>query len=284
MWVDDAARREQAGVPADVEFATKPTLATEMITRALDAGVTADWVAGDEVYGADPKLREILEDRGVGYVLAVACNHQVRTGVGKIRADELAARAPRKAWQTLSAGDGSKGPRYYDWTWISIEPGPGPGRDGVEGRWWLLIRRNNSTGELAYYRCWAPQTVPLSALVRVAGRRWTIEESFQASKTLTGLDQHQVRRWTSWQRWTILTMLAYAFLAVVTATERTQNPTPQGSSLIALTCNEVKRLFNTYLASPTHDLRHRLRWSIRRRVHQHRARTSHYQRRQALTP
>ena len=126
--------------------------------------------------------------------------------------------------------------------------------------------------------------MPLRDLVRVAGRRWTIEESFQASKTLTGLDQHQVRRWTSWHRWTILTMLAYAFLAVVTATERTENPTPQESSLIALTCNEIKRLFNTYLAAPTHDLRHRLRWSIRRRRHQHRARTSHYQRRQALTP
>ena len=275
VWADDTDRRERADVPAEVKFATKPALATEMITRALDAGVAARWVAGDEVYGAAPKLRRTLEDCGVGYVLAVACTHQVRTGVGKIRADELAASLPRKAWQRLSAGAGSKGPRLYDWAWISLEP---EGAD-VPGQSWLLIRRNNTTGELAYYRCWSPAPVPLRELVRVAGRRWTIEESFQASKTLTGLDQHQVRRWTSWHRWTILAMLAYALLAVLAATERAETPTPPG--LIALTCNEIHRLFNTLIVEPIHNLRHRLHWSTWRRRHQHRARTSHYQRREA---
>lgn len=276
-WAGDAERREQAGVPAEVRFATKPALAATMITRALDAGVAAGWATGDEVYGGDPKLRQALEDRGIGYVLAVACSHQVRTHTGKIRADDFAARLPRKAWQHMSAGDGSKGPRFYDWAWITIDPE----RDAA-GHWWLLIRRNNTTGELAYYRCWTPEPVPLRDLVRVAGRRWTIEESFQATKTLAGLDQHQVRRWTSWQRWTILAMLAYAFLAVTAATERAENSTPQGTSLIALTCSEIKRLFNTSITKPLHDLPHRLHWSILRRRHQHRARTSHYRRRQAL--
>jgi SRSO17 transposase len=275
VWADDTDRREQAGVPATVKFATKPALATEMITRALDAGISARWVAGDEVYGADPKLRKTLEDRGVGYVLAVACSHPVRTGAGKIRADQLAATLPRKAWQRLSAGAGSKGPRFYDWAWISIEPG----QPDAHGQRWLLIRRNNATGELAYYRCWSPAPVPLHELVRVAGRRWTIEESFQASKNLTGLDQHQVRRWTSWHRWTVLAMLAYALLAVLAATERAETSTPQG--LIALTCNEIHHLFNTLIVEPIRDLRHRLHWSTWRRRHQHRARTSHYQRRQA---
>jgi SRSO17 transposase len=277
VWADHTDRREYADVPDDVEFATKPALAGKMITRALDAGVPATWVAGDEVYGADPGLRETLEDRGIGYVLAVACSHPVHTHVGKHRADELTARVPKHAWQWLSAGVGSKGPRFYGWAWISIRPS----RTDASGYWWLLIRRNNTTGELAYYRCWSPRPVPLRELVRVAGRRWTIEESFQAGKTLTGLDQHQVRRWTSWQRWTILAMLAYAFLAVVTATERAENPTPQGVSLIALTCNEIHRLFNTLIAEPIRDLRHRLHWSTWRRRHQHRARTSHHQRRQA---
>jgi SRSO17 transposase len=144
------------------------------------------------------------------------------------------------------------------------------------------VRRNNASGELAFYRCWSPAPVPLRELVRVAGRRWTVEGSFQAAKTLTGLDQHQVRRWTSWHRWTILAMLAYALLAVLAATERAGNPTPQRNSLIALTCDEIHRLFNTLIIQPKRDLRHRLRWSIWRRRHQHRARTSHYQRRQAI--
>ena len=140
---------------------------------------------------------------------------------------------------------------------------------------------------LAVKNCWtlaehAGHDSPdgLRELVRVAGRRWTVEESFQASKTLTGLDQHQVRRWTSWHRWTILAMLAYALFAVLAATERAETPTPQG--LIALTCNEIHHLFNTLLIEPIQDLRHRLHWSTWRRRHQHRARTSHYQRRQAI--
>jgi SRSO17 transposase len=91
----------------------------------------------------------------------------------------------------------------------------------------LLIRRSISTGELAFYRCYTPTPLPLVTLVAVAGRRWTIEESFQAGKGLTGLDEHQVRRWTSWHRWTILAMLAHAFVAVTAATERAQtHPEP----------------------------------------------------------
>ncbi|HKS51566.1 MAG TPA: IS701 family transposase, partial [Pseudonocardiaceae bacterium] len=236
-------------------------LAREMIARALDAGVPARWAAGDEVYGADPGLREECERRGVGYVLAVACSHRVTTAAGTLRADVIAASLPRRAWQRLSAGPGSKGPRYYDWAWISF-----PTADAeCPGQRWLLIRRNNTTGELAFYRCYAPQPVPLATLVRIAGRRWTIEESFQASKGLTGLDQHQVRRWVSWQRWTLLAMLAYAYLALLAATERALHHRPAG--LILLTCNEIHHLFNILIVRPISSLSHRLRWSTWRRRH-----------------
>jgi SRSO17 transposase len=270
-WAGDQERRTAAGVPEDAEFATKPALACQMIIRALDGGAAAPWVAGDEVYGADPGLRAELEARRTGYVLGVACSHHVTTPAGRQRADTIAARLPRRAWQRISAGQGSKGPRYYDWAWITIDPGAAPA-----GQRSLLIRRNNSTGELAYFRCYAPAPVTLTALVRVAGRRWTVEESFQAGKGLAGLDQHQVRRWNSWHRWTTLAMLAYAFLAVLAAAERARQPPPAG--MIPLTSNEIHHLLN-YLASPIRSIRHRLHWSTWRRQHQHGARTSHYQKR-----
>jgi SRSO17 transposase len=95
-WTGDRDRCRAAGVPEDVEFATKPALATAMITRALDAGVAVGWVTGDEVYGADPGLRGELETRGTGYVLAIARDRRVRTATGRYRADELAARVPRR--------------------------------------------------------------------------------------------------------------------------------------------------------------------------------------------
>jgi SRSO17 transposase len=65
------------GCPDQVGFATKPALATAMLARALDARVPAAWVTGDEVYGTDPGLLAELERRGIGYVLAVACDHRL---------------------------------------------------------------------------------------------------------------------------------------------------------------------------------------------------------------
>jgi SRSO17 transposase len=273
-WAGDDARRAAAGIPADVEFATKPALAAGMIGAALDAGVPAAWVAADEVYGADPGLRQDLHDRQIGYVLAVAKDHRVMTGAGTFRADALAARLPRAAWQRLSAGTGAKGHRYYDWAWVAIE-------QGGTGSHWLLIRRSRQTSELAWYRCWSPRHVPLAAYVRVAGRRWTTEENFQAGKGLAGLDEHQVRTWTAWHRWVTLAMLALAFLTIAAATEH-QQPSPPG--LIALTRNEIAHLAAVLAVPPWHGMSHRLRWSAWRRRHQHRARTCHYQRQSELDP
>jgi hypothetical protein len=112
----------------------------------------------------------------------------------------------------------------------------------------------------------------------LAGQRWRIEESFQAAKGLTGLDQHQVRRWTSWHRWTTLAMLAHAFLAVATAAERDHAPATHG--LIPLTVNEFRRLFDALLLAVRHTATSLLHWSTWRRRHQHRARQCHYRRRE----
>ena len=268
-WTGDEARCRAAGIPDGTVFATKPKLASRMITRALDAGTPACWVAGDEVYGADPGLRSDLETRKVGYVLAVAKSCPVNAGAGACRADHLAARLPRSAWQLYSAGEGAKGHRCYDWALTSIEP-------RRRGHRWLLIRRHRRTGELAFYRCYAPQHVPLATLVKIAGRRWTVEEDFQAGKGLAGLDEHQVRRWTSWYRWVTLAMLAAAFLAVTAAAEHASRQPPDGQ--VPLTRNEIARLLTALVIWPARDARHRLRWSAWRRRHQHRARTCHYQR------
>jgi SRSO17 transposase len=271
-WTGDPARCAAAGVPDDVQFATKPAQARQMIVRALEAGTPARWAAGDEVYGADPGLRKELVRRRVGYVLAVAKDHPIRTGIGIRRADELARRLPKQAWQRRSAGKGAKGERFYDWALVdTVDPTADPDRTGCH---WLLLRRHRRTGELAFYRAYSPTPIPLAALVRVAGTRWQIEESFQSSKELSALDEHQVRRWDSWHRWTILAMLAHAFLSVLTAT---QPPPDPDSGLIPLTRNEIRRLF-TAAVTPLQKARHLLHWSTWRRRHQARSRASHYRR------
>lgn len=163
-WTCAPDRCRAAGLGEDTVFATKPELATTMIERFLNAGHHVGWVTGDEVYGGNPKLRTALQERGIGHVLAVACSAEVPTGAGKFRADVLAKKVPKRAWQKLSAGRGAKGHRFYDWAVIDLAS-PGPGRHQ------LLTRRNRTTGELAYYRCFSPQPVPLTQLVRVAGSR-----------------------------------------------------------------------------------------------------------------
>ena len=277
-WCADRQRCAAAGIPVDLEFATKPELAAEMIDAALDVAVSASWATADEVYGANPALRARLRARRLGYVLAVACDQHVRTGAGRIRVDALAAGLPRTSWQRHSAGDGSKGPRDYDWAWVEINPET-PWDDDDR---WLLIRRHRRTGELAYYLCWAPTPVTLAELVRVAGARWAVEESFQAAKGQVGLDHYQVRTWTGWQRHTVLAMLALAILTLLAVQAHHSTPAPRdpdGRELLKLTTNEIRHLLNTLIITPVHRLIHYLNWSHWRRAHQALARRLHYQRR-----
>ena len=110
---------------------------------------------------------------------------------------------------------------------------------------------------------------------------WRTEEGFQAAKGQVGLDQHQVRRWNSWHRFTTLALAALAILAICAADTSETNDHDQ-PDLIPLTVNEIRRLINTLLIQPAHTLAHRLHWSTWRRRHQAQARRAHYTRRLAL--
>jgi SRSO17 transposase len=210
-WTDDRERCAEAGIGADVQFATKPKLAERMLGRVLDCGAGVGWFTADEAYGDNPGLRTWLETHDLNYVMAVSCDQRFTTPRGPMRADELARNAPRKGWQRLSAGRGSKGHRLYDWLLLD------PGAD----EHLLLVRRSISKPtELAYYICHTHHPVPLAELVRVAGSRWGVEETFQFAKNETGLDHYQVRKYDAWYRHITLSMLAAAFLAVTAHAER----------------------------------------------------------------
>jgi SRSO17 transposase len=273
-WTSDLDRCRAAGVPQGTVFATKPALAKTLITRVLDAGAPAAWVTADEVYGQDPQLRAELGRRGLGYVLAVAKTCQVVTPAGPRPAAGLAEKLPARAWQRISAGPGAKGPRWYDWALIDVAD---PAVTEGGGPHWLLIRRRISDGEYAFYRAHAPGPVPLAQLVRTAGSRWKVEEGFAACKELAALDEHQVRSWTSWHRWTILALLACAFLAVLAAAQPGGSQPPD-DQLIPLTSHEIRRLFTGLCQQPPAPAT-QLHWSRWRRRHQATARACHYRRR-----
>ncbi len=220
-WASDLPRRREAGVPDDVGFATKPELAQRMLERVRAAGLPAAWVTGDTVYGGSGPLRTWLEEQRQPYVLAIAKNDGVDLPYGKtamhVSAQEIAHYAlDPHDWHRLSAGDGSKGPRLYDWALVRLAA---PSAAGFEQA--LLIRRPldapDDPKKLAYYLTFAPVGTLFETLVAVAGRRWTIEESLEAAKSEVGLDHYEVRHSHGWYRHVTLAMLALAYLAVVRA-------------------------------------------------------------------
>ncbi len=217
-WCDDPERRATAGVPPAVAFRTKPQLAMTMLDRALDAGVPAAWVTADEVYGNDYAFRSALEARAQAYVVAVKRTQTVSTWppygiIGQAKADALAGALPTESWQRLSCGDGAQGERVYDWAYRPLRPAMRVG--------WLhalLVRRHPTRPEeRAYYLVYAPEETPLTEVVRAAGTRWAIEETFKLAKGQVGLDHYETRSWRGWQRHITLALWALAILVAAAA-------------------------------------------------------------------
>jgi SRSO17 transposase len=214
-WTEDRSRCEAAGVPDEAGFATKPELARVMIGRVVKAGLPFGWVAADEFYGDNPGLRDWLEGEQIRYVMAVSCDHRVRTAAGPVRADALAADTAL-GWRRMSCGEGAKGPRLYDFAEINTS--------SAAHR--LVVRRNIDTGELAYFWVHTPAGACLADLVRVIGMRWMVEECFQAAKGQVGLDHYQVRSWTGWYRHVTLAIAAHSWLTVTAVLAAGQRGNP----------------------------------------------------------
>ena len=220
-WTDDPDRMAAAHVPPTTKFATKPQLAAAMIQRAIAADVAFAWVAADSIYGVG-EIEMMLRRAGKGYVLGVSAsqpfnswgNKPVRAGT----AAEIARDLEASAWVGLSAGEGSKGERLYDWAYLELAELAAdeydPDRSGLWTRG-LLIRRGLNDGALAFFSTWCPAGTGIATLVAVEGRRWAIEDAFETAKTELGLDHNETRSWHGWHRHVSLVMLAFAMMAAV---------------------------------------------------------------------
>ena len=229
-WTSDAVRMAGSHVPANTSFATKPALALGMITQAIEAGVPFAWVAADTVYGVS-EIEVALRRAGKGYVLGVGATSQFNSWIGKPAvsgtAAEIAGELDRSAWQRLSAGAGTKGERWHDWAYLELADLEGAeSSENLSGRWTrgLLIRRHVADGELAFFTTWCPAGTPIEVLVRIEGRRWAIEDSFEVAKNELGLDHNETRSWHGWHRHVTLVMLAFAMMAAIRHRANTAAP------------------------------------------------------------
>ena len=214
--IADPVRSLEMALPPDLEFATKGQLAAAICADARTDWVNVDFICGDEVYGSCTELRQALEAADQAYVLRVPSNFTLTltTGVKLTCAGAVAWLGDQLRWEVRSAGNGSKGQRWYAWAQIAA----------ASPRHSLLIRRHLRTGELAYHYCFVPGGQPgaMTRLIRAAGLRWPVEEDFEFAKDGFGLDQSQVRLYHAITRHTILVMTALAICAVTTALLRTR--------------------------------------------------------------
>lgn len=230
-WADDPERRLAAGVPEAVTFQTKPQLALTLLERALDGGVPAAWVTADEVYGNDFAFRHALEVREQAYVVAVKRTQAVSTWpphgpIGQTTVAALIADLPADAWQRLSCGVGAQGERIYDWASRPVRPALSEGWTHV-----VLARRHPlRTEEVAYYLVYARDGVPLVEVVRAAGSRWAVEDTFKLAKGQVGLDHYEVRSWRGWHRHMTLALWALAILVAEVARAKRGSTTGAASS------------------------------------------------------
>ncbi len=211
----------KAHVPAKTAFATKPQLAATMIERTIAAGVRFKWVAADSVYGVGA-LETVLRRAGRGYVLGVASTHSFNSWGREIAlagtAEEIATGLDASAWQRLSAGEGTKGPRLYDWAYCPLADLDAAEYDETATGSWtrgLLIRKTIADGDLAYFSTWCPTGTDIATLVKVEGHQWAIEDSFEIGKNEFGLDHSETRSWHGWHRHVSLVMLVFAVMAVI---------------------------------------------------------------------
>ena len=234
-WTDDETRLAAAHTPEATTFATKPSIAVKMIKQAIANDVPFAWVTADTVYGVGD-VEIILRRAGKGYVLGVAANRQFRAWPGKRpisgSAKTIALGLAPSAWKRLSAGEGTKGPRLFDWAYCKLadldasDYYNAPPRLWTRGLWtrglWtrvLLVRRaiteSDGDGDLAYFTTWCPAGTKLETLVAVEGRRWAIEDSFETAKNELGLDHNETRSWHGWHRHVSLVMLAFVMMAAI---------------------------------------------------------------------
>jgi SRSO17 transposase len=279
--ISDPVKSLVAGLPPGLRFGTKGQLAIDVLGGAYGDRLAFDFVCGDEVYGSCTALREYLEGQGQAYVLRVARSFTVTLAAGTTMTCADAVKkllTGKRAWEVRSAGKGSKGERWYAWAWLATAS---PGHS-------LLVRRHLKTGELAFHYCFVPagQLVSKARLIRAAGLRWPVEESFEFGKGCFGLDQCQARLYTAILRYLVLAMAALAVCAVTAAQLRdrtdAQAPPPAGPGavppadpgLVPLSVPEVRRLLAAALARPEPP-GHAARWLWWRRRHQARSRWFH---------
>jgi SRSO17 transposase len=214
-WAQDPARRQQARVPAEVAFHTKPEIALMLLDQARAWGVPHQCIVADADYGDNPHFLAGLEARQEPYVVAVRTDFQMSVGQAATspvwRADQLLQTVPRWQWRTIRWRHGTKG--WLRKKFVGVR-GWRVTSDGHRHEGWLVGERapRGQPEERKYFWSNLPLDTPLETLAGYAHRRHAIEQFHEEAKGELGWDQYQGRLWPGVHRHAVTVMLAYSFL------------------------------------------------------------------------
>jgi SRSO17 transposase len=242
-WADDAARREKAGVPEAIEFATKPQIALQQMEHLLAQGAPRHCVLADAGYGVDTAFRERLSELGLPYVVGVTGNITVwPPGHAPLPPKPYSGRG--RVSQRLRRGDATTPehrPRTIkdvafdiepdDWHEVTWREGTNTAlhscfarvrvraahrdeqRSELREPQWLLIEWPDGHDEpMKYWLSTLPEDTPLQRMVYEAKMRWRIERDYQDLKQDLGLGQYEGRGWRGFHHHASLSIAAYGFL------------------------------------------------------------------------
>jgi len=211
-WAEDKKRRRKAGVPDEMMFETKPKIALDQLEWACAADLPRGVVLMDQAYGTDASLRRGIRDLGLNYSAAVWARTLVDGGAGKMKAEELAAGLPKRAWKTATWREGVAEPLRSRFARVRVRArGEGCTRDEPEE--WLLIEwPKDEAAPTKYWLSTLSEDIALERMVDITMMRWRIERDYQELKQEVGLGHFEGRGWRGFHHHATMCIAAYGFL------------------------------------------------------------------------
>jgi SRSO17 transposase len=231
-WAEDHARRQQARVPTDIRFKSKPQIALDLIQQACASGIAPGTVLMDADYGRDSRLRAGITAAGLTYVAAIKPNALVwPPGTGPqrrgkplnntgrrdepdlISARELALGLPKRAWRTVRWREGSADWLSSRFARVRVRVGHAQAIPELLAHEWLLVEwPQGEPRPTKYWLSTLPADLSFRRLVDRAKMRWRIERDYQELKQEVGLGDYEGRGWRGFHHHATLCIAAYGFL------------------------------------------------------------------------
>jgi SRSO17 transposase len=220
-WTEDCARREEARIPQDVAFKTKPELALGMIDRALEHGIPKGTVLADEAYGNSADFRQGLRARGLDYAVAVSATTTVwiadrhgKLGRARWSVREVAKELGEKRFRRTTWREGTRGVLHARFAVRRVAVGSENGRPPKNrGPEWLLMEWRNGEPEPShFYLLTLPEKTSREQMVRTVKERYRTERAYEDLKGELGLDHFEGRTYPGWHHHVSVALACYAFV------------------------------------------------------------------------